>query len=194
MSSVLRLVRMVSFAVLVAVTATLAVSVVVLAWMVLTPTYYASVDVRADSEGEARAVMDVISTRPVAEETIRRVGVEMSPEELLNDLSVNKIPHGPFVHLTQEGDEPGTPTQIALTLFRVSSERIWGEAESGDANLKTQMAHPAKAPVVGATPAPLRPPLLPILTVAACLGALIVLLVPSSADESSARRTQRNTT
>jgi capsular polysaccharide biosynthesis protein len=62
MSSVLRLVRMVSFAVLVAVAVTLAVSVVVLAWMVLTPTYNASVVVRADSEGETRAVMDVIST------------------------------------------------------------------------------------------------------------------------------------
>jgi hypothetical protein len=118
----------------------------------------------------------------------------MSPEELLNDLSVNKIPHGPFIHLTQEGDEPGTPTQIALTLFKVSSERISSEAESGAANLKTQRVHRAKAPVVGATPAPLRPPLLPILTVTACLAALIVLLVPSSAGESSARRTQRNTT
>ena len=65
-----------------------------------------------------------IGTRPVAEEAIRRLGLEMSPDELLNKLTIEQVETSQFIRLGYTDTDPVRAQQIVNTVGAVSSERI----------------------------------------------------------------------
>jgi hypothetical protein len=69
-------------------------------------------------------IIHTIHTRPVAEETIARLGLRMEPAELLDNLTVEQLENTSFIALTYEGTDPHKATQIVNTVGQVSSELI----------------------------------------------------------------------
>ena len=65
-----------------------------------------------------------IDRRPVAEQTIQRLGLEMSPAELLSNLSVEQVENTSFIVLTYQSSDPVHATRIVNTASEVSSELI----------------------------------------------------------------------
>jgi capsular polysaccharide biosynthesis protein len=65
-----------------------------------------------------------IDSRPVAEEAIRRLELEMTPTELLDKLTVEQIENTNLIVLTYEDTDPERAKQIVTTVGEVSSERI----------------------------------------------------------------------
>ena len=75
-------------------------------------------------EGDVELLVRVIDTRPVAEETVRRVGSGMPPGELLDTLTVEQIRGTSSIRITYRGTDPEAAEQIADEFATVSSERI----------------------------------------------------------------------
>src|SRR5215212_4033825 len=73
-----------------------------------------------------------INTRPVAEEAIRRLGLEMSPDELLNNLTIEQIESSQFIQLSYTDTDPQRAKQVVNTVGEESSARI--SAASATAN------------------------------------------------------------
>jgi capsular polysaccharide biosynthesis protein len=69
-------------------------------------------------------MIHTIHTRPVADETIARLGLRMEPAELLDNLTVEQVENTSFIALTYEGTDPHKATQIVNTVGEVSSELI----------------------------------------------------------------------
>jgi hypothetical protein len=58
----------------------------------------------------AQAMVIAIETRPVAEEAIQRLGLQMKPAELLDRLTVEQDAGTSFIRLTYEDTDPESPT------------------------------------------------------------------------------------
>ena len=92
------------------------------------PIYEAVARVMVEESGEYRGVpptelvMHAIESRPVAEATIQRLGLETAPAELLENLSVERIEYTRFIVLSYEDTDPHRATQIVNTVGQVSSE------------------------------------------------------------------------
>jgi capsular polysaccharide biosynthesis protein len=71
-----------------------------------------------------QTIAPAIESRPIAEEAIRRLELEMTPEELLDYLTVEQIEDTQFIRLTYEDTDPMRAQQIANTVGEVSSEFI----------------------------------------------------------------------
>ncbi len=82
------------------------------------PMYEASAQARVDHETKG------ISIRPVAEETIRRLGLRTTPAELLNNLTVERVEGTNLVRLTYEDTDAMRAKQVANTVGKVSSELV----------------------------------------------------------------------
>jgi capsular polysaccharide biosynthesis protein len=67
---------------------------------------------------------DTIDSRPVAEEVIQRLGLQISPAELLDNLTIEQDAGTSFIRLTYEDTDPERAKQIVTTVGEVSSERI----------------------------------------------------------------------
>ena len=109
-----------------------------------TPTYEASAQVWVDAVSPAngkiqpiplapspetlqaltQTVVHAIESRPVAEETIQRLGLQMKPAELLDRLTVEQVEGTSFIVLTYQGNDPVEAVEIVNTVGKVSSERI----------------------------------------------------------------------
>jgi capsular polysaccharide biosynthesis protein len=103
-----------------------------------TPTYEASAQVRVDQQQEDKQInplptpgqrQDLILTmtyaidsRPVAEEAIQRLELEMTPAELLDNLTIEQVESTSFIVLSYEDTNPERAKQIANTVGKVSSE------------------------------------------------------------------------
>ena len=99
------------------------------------PTYeaYAQVLVGRHQEGPWQTLeyrelpiqmMHAIDSRPVAEDVIQRLGLQMKSSELLDSLTVEQIEGTQFIRITYEGNDPVEATKIVNTVSQVSSERI----------------------------------------------------------------------
>jgi capsular polysaccharide biosynthesis protein len=82
----------------------------------------------------------VIDTHPVAEEAIRRLGLEVSPDELLNNLTIEPAAHTQFVRLSYTDTDPMRAAKVVNTVARVAAERITGTgSESEKLLLNTEL-------------------------------------------------------
>src|SRR5215212_9812588 len=67
-------------------------------------------------EKMSQAMAGAIDTRPVAQEAIRRLGLKMSSEELLNKLLIEQVESTNFIRLSYEGTDPVQAKQIVNTV------------------------------------------------------------------------------
>ncbi|HEY6712994.1 MAG TPA: Wzz/FepE/Etk N-terminal domain-containing protein, partial [Rubrobacter sp.] len=103
-----------------------------------TPTYEASAQVWVDQKqtdqqtnlaGTVEGLQTIILTmihaidsRPVAEKAIQRLELDMTPAELLDNLTIEQVESTSFIVLTYEDTDPVRARQIANTVSKVSSE------------------------------------------------------------------------
>jgi receptor protein-tyrosine kinase len=175
-----------------AVAASLLVAVVVYTASALqTPTYEASVqmwvnfqkldDLPTRAAGGVEGVQLLtqlmalaIDTRPNAKEAVRRLGLEMSPDELLSNLTVEPVEDTNLLRLTYEGTDPERAARIAGTLAEVASEQTVEESpRGGGSKLTVALYDKASVPNASASPKPLRNGLLALVAGLALSAALI---------------------
>jgi capsular polysaccharide biosynthesis protein len=100
-------------------------------------------------------MIHAIDTRPVAEEAIRRLGLQMTPDELLANLTIEQVESTTFIQLTYKGADPQEAKQIANTMGEVSSERI-AKTSAAANNITATVYEEAITPDTPVAPDPLR--------------------------------------
>jgi capsular polysaccharide biosynthesis protein len=100
-------------------------------------------------------MIHAIDSRAVAKEAIQRLGLQMGPAELLDNLTVEQVENTSFILLSYEAANPKRAQQIANTVGEVSSELI-SERSVGDSKLKATVYEEASVPVSRVSPHPLR--------------------------------------
>ncbi len=102
------------------------------------------------------AMIIAIDTRPVADEAIRRLGLQgMSPDELLNNLTIEQVESSQFIRLTYADTEAERAKEVVTTVGQVSSERI-SDAGATANNITATVYEKAIAPKAPTSPDPLR--------------------------------------
>ena len=159
------------------------------------PTYEASaqvwVDVRSPAQGTGngkiqlipnapapealraltRTIIGAIDSRPVAEEAIQRLGLQMEPAELLDNLTIEQVENTSFIVLTYEDTDPVEAAKIVNTVGQVSSELI-SERSAAGSKLTANVYEKAGVPLAPASPHPLRNGLLTlVIGLVLCAGA-----------------------
>jgi capsular polysaccharide biosynthesis protein len=102
-------------------------------------------------EPPTQTMLPAIDSRPVAEETLQRLGLQMDPADLLDKLTAEQIEGTQFVRLTYEDSNPYKAKRIVNTVGAVSSEF----AERGN-TLTATVWKKAAAPKTPVSPHPLR--------------------------------------
>jgi capsular polysaccharide biosynthesis protein len=136
-----------------------------------TPTYEASAQVWVDQKqgdqqtnlaGTVQGLQTIILTmihaidsRPVAAKAIGRLGLEMSPAELLDNLTIEQVENTSFIVLTYQGSDPVEAKQIVNTVGEVSSELISQRSAAGS-QLTANVYEEAVVPQSPVRPDPLR--------------------------------------
>jgi capsular polysaccharide biosynthesis protein len=136
-----------------------------------TPTYEASAQVWVDQKqgdqqtnlaGTVEGLQTIILTmihaidsRPVAQEAIQRLGLEMTPAELLDNLSIEQVESTSFIVLTYQSSDPVEATRIVNTVGEVSSELI-SERSAAGSQLTANVYEEAMVPESPVSPDPLR--------------------------------------
>jgi capsular polysaccharide biosynthesis protein len=155
------------------------------------PTYAASAQVWVDQQqgdqgGNLAGSVDglqqlmptlihAIDARPVAEEAIDRLGLKMSPEELLDNLASEQVEGTSFIVLTYEDTDPVRAKYIANTVGEVSSEFVSGRS-AGDSTLRAIVYEKAALPLTPVSPDPLRNGLLTlVMGLVLCVGVALAL-------------------
>jgi len=144
---------------------------VTLASSTMTPTYEASAQVWVDQkQGDQQTnlagtverlqtimltMIQAIDSRPVAEEAIQRLGLQMEPAALLDNLTIEQVENTSFIVLTYQGNDPVRATQIVNTLGEISSELI-SERSAADRQLTATVYDEAIVPDSPVSPDPLR--------------------------------------
>jgi capsular polysaccharide biosynthesis protein len=100
-------------------------------------------------------MIHAIDSRPVAEKAIGRLGLEMSPAELLDNLTIEQVENTSFIVLTYQGNDPVEAKQIVNTVGEVSSELISQRSAAGS-NLTANVYEEAIVPESPVRPDPLR--------------------------------------
>jgi uncharacterized protein involved in exopolysaccharide biosynthesis len=75
-------------------------------------------------EKVSQAMVSAIDSRPVAEETIRRLGLGVAPGELLDDLRVQPEVGTTFFRLTYADADPARARQIANTVGQAAHDYV----------------------------------------------------------------------
>jgi uncharacterized protein involved in exopolysaccharide biosynthesis len=99
----------------------------------------------------ARTVPGAIDSRPVAEETIRRLGGlrGVTPDELLDNLKVGAEPGTTFFRLTYADADPARARQIANTVGQVAHDHV------RDGDFTVTLWSKAELPTTPVSPKPL---------------------------------------
>jgi capsular polysaccharide biosynthesis protein len=66
-----------------------------------------------------------VETRPVAERVIKRLGLRMTSDELLADLTVEQVESSEFIRLTYTDTDPGRTTQVVNAVGSPPSASPW---------------------------------------------------------------------
>ena len=115
-----------------------------------------------------------IDSRPVAEESIQRLGLRMKPAELLENLTVEQVENTSFIVLTYEDTDPHRAQRIVNTVGEVFSEFI-----SERSTFTAKVYEEALVPDSPVSPSPLRNGLLTLVMGWGLIG-LLVLIHPSA--------------
>jgi len=123
-------------------------------------------------EQRAQAMAGAIDTRPVAEEAIRRLGLGITPDELLANLRAELEPGTMLIRLTYEGTNLPEATDTGNTVGKVATERIFETS-----NLTATVYKKARVPdyPTPVSPKPLRNGLLALVVGLALSAALAKL-------------------
>jgi capsular polysaccharide biosynthesis protein len=117
--------------------------------------------------------MIAIDTRPVAEEVIRRLGLELSPDQLLNNLSIEQIESSGLIQLSYPDTDPVRAAKVANAVGRVSSDRVSVKMKNEANNMTANVWEKAEVPGTPASPKPLRNGLIALVVALALSAALI---------------------
>ena len=136
-----------------------------------TPTYEASAQVWVDQrQGDQQTnlagtveglqtiiltMIHAIDSRPVADEAIQRLGLDMTPAELLDNLAIEQVESTSFIVLTYQSSDPVQAAQIVNTVGEVSSELI-SERSAAGSQLTANVYEEAMVPESPVSPDPLR--------------------------------------
>ena len=136
-----------------------------------TPTYQASAQVWVDQKqgdqqtnlaGTVEGLQTIILTmihaidsRPVAEEAIQRLNLDMTPADLLDNLTIEQVESTSFIVLTYESNDRVEATKIVNTVGQVSSELI-SERSAAGSQLTANVYEEAVVPESPVSPNPLR--------------------------------------
>lgn len=158
--------------------------------LTLPPTYEASIKILVGQErGITETPTDVVglqqltetmtifvTTRPVAEETIRRLDLNTTPDVFLEErLEANTLPESQFVEVSYRDSDRQRAREVTNTVGEVFEERI--SQVSGNANAVTAtVVEPAVTPGSPVSPNPLRNGLLALM-IGAVLGTGLALLL-----------------
>ena len=116
-----------------------------------------------------------IESRPVAEEAIRRLRLELSPDQLLNNLTVEQVETSQFIQLTYTDNDPGRAEEVVNTVGQVSSERISNTSAAAN-DLKATVYERAITPASPVSPKPWRNGLLTLVVgMVFCAGLALAL-------------------
>jgi capsular polysaccharide biosynthesis protein len=107
-------------------------------------------------------MIDAIDSRPVAEEAIQRLNLDMTPAELLDNLTIEQVESTSFIVLTYEGTDPVRAKQIVNTVGQVSSELI-SERSVDSSKLRANVYEESMVPDGPVSPDPLRNGLLALI-------------------------------
>jgi capsular polysaccharide biosynthesis protein len=114
-----------------------------------------------------------IESRPVTEEAIRRLGLEVSPDQLLNNLSIEQIESSQFIQLSYTDTDPWRAAKVANAVGRVSSDRVSVKMKNEANNMTATVYEKASIPDAPASPKPLRNGLIALVVALALSAALI---------------------
>jgi len=96
-----------------------------------------------------------VDTRPVAEGVIRELGLEKTPKEVLEDMSVQRIGATQFIEVTYTDTDPERAKRVANTIGSVFSDEIAGISPGQDA-ITASIWEPAMVPTSPEDPDPIR--------------------------------------
>jgi capsular polysaccharide biosynthesis protein len=100
-------------------------------------------------------MVEAVNSRPVAEEVIQRLGLQMAPQDLLDNLSVEQIEDTQFLLLSYRDPDPERAQKIVNYISDVSSERI-SEANASTYNITVTVWEDATVPNAPVSPDPVR--------------------------------------
>jgi protein tyrosine kinase modulator len=170
LSDLARVLRMRLWVILLVVVVVVGVAVVASLWQ--TPKYEASAMLLVGQEqgngqdtnlGGAvsglqaltQTMIIAIDTPRVADEAIRRLGLKMSSDQLLHDLTIQQVESSQFIQLTYTSTDPERAAQIVNTVGQVSSERIAAASATAN-NITATVYQKAEVPDHPSSPDPLR--------------------------------------
>jgi capsular polysaccharide biosynthesis protein len=117
-------------------------------------------------------MIHAIDSRPVAEEALQRLGLQMGAAELLDNLTVEQVENTRFIVLTYEGTDPYKAKRIVNTVGAVSSESI----SERSSTLTATVVEKAEMPESPVSPHPLRNGLLTLVVgLVLCAGTVVAL-------------------
>jgi capsular polysaccharide biosynthesis protein len=100
-------------------------------------------------------MVNTTDSRPLAEETLRRLWLRMERAELLDNLTVEQVENTSLIVLSYKGTDPVQAKQIANTVGKVSSELISERSVAGS-KLRATVYEDAIVPTTPVSPKPLR--------------------------------------
>jgi capsular polysaccharide biosynthesis protein len=157
-----------------------------MAGLTQSPTYEASAHVLVGWQQEGRletlelreqliqTIAPAIDNRPVAEESIQRLELEMAPAELLDNLDIQQVEGTRFIRLSYTDTDPVRAQRIINTVGEVFSEFI-----SERSTFTAKVYEEALVPDSPVSPSPLRNGLLTLVMGWGLIG-LLVLIHPSA--------------
>jgi hypothetical protein len=120
-------------------------------------------------------MIHAIDSRPVADEAIQRLGLDMTPAELLDNLTIEQVESTSFIVLTYQSSDPVQAAQIVNTVGEVSSELI-SERSAAGSQLTANVYEEAMVPESPVSPDPLRNGLLTlVIGLMLCAGTVVAL-------------------
>jgi capsular polysaccharide biosynthesis protein len=118
-----------------------------------------------------QTIVVYIDTPLVAREAIRRLELEVSPGELLHNLTIEQVESSQFIRLTCTDTDAERAARVVNTVGRVSSERV--SNTSGANSMTAALYDKASVPEAPARPKPWRNGLIALVVGLALSAALI---------------------
>ena len=100
-------------------------------------------------------MVEAVQTRPIAEGVIGRLGLQMTPQELLDNLEAEQVHTSQFIQVNYEDASPQKAQLIANTVGDVFSERV-SEVRTSANPITAKVWERAEAPEDPVGPDPLR--------------------------------------
>jgi capsular polysaccharide biosynthesis protein len=136
-------------------------------------------------EKMSQTMAGAVDSRPVAEEAIYRLGLAMTPAELLDHLTAEQVEGTTFIRISYEDPDPVSAKRIANTVGEVFSALVSGSS-AGDSKISATVWEEAAVPESPVSPRPLRNGLLTLI-----VGLSLAVVLPHGLPRSLAAEAAR---